>query len=245
MKRRRIKMKKKLILGAILAICLAVIIAVSAVAPALANKPSDPSASNVEYVYGTGGYVVLNLPQGALAKPLVFKISFQDVEKRSTKGAENALEVALWIPALNKFSASAFIDDNPTAVASLTKMFAGIPLLIIQINKGDLQIWREDDTTIVNLTKPVPINYPAGPTQALSYTLPPMTLQFVKTGEVYEKLVSTSTLPSGWKTTSTKWNEPAWASVSIPSWIGATEGIEIPTAAVLNAKYNIFNVIPP
>jgi hypothetical protein len=250
-------MRKKLILGTILSLSLAITFAVIAVAPALANL-GNPPAPNVEYVYGTGGYVVLNLPQGSSVHPTVLKIGFQDIDRRSTKGAEDALEVSLWIPASNRFSATAFIDDNPVAVDSLTKMFAGTSIMPILVNPTDLDVWTEStwtyngrwdysntETTIVNLTKPVAINYPPGPNQALSYTLPPLTLKFIKTGEVYEKTETTLPLPSGWKSTHIKWNEPAWAIVQIPSWIGSSGGgTEIPTAAVLNARYNIVNVIP-
>jgi hypothetical protein len=234
----------KKVLGAVLT--LIAIIAVAAVAPTLAhNKPSVPPAPGTEYVYGKGGYVVLNLPTGALYNKTNIRIGFMDVDKRSTKGAEEILDVRVWVPQLCRYAGIAYINDNPVAVDSITKEFKGVPYLLpILVSPGDLEIWREGDYTVVNLTRPVDAKWGDPAPQMfkdLNFTIPPMTLWFMKTGDVYQKEETNATYPSGWKQMTTTWRAPGWANVLIPSWIGSA----IPTAAIMQPKLNIVATPPP
>ena len=239
-------MNKK-VLGAVLA--LVAIIAVAAVAPALAhNKPEkecDTPLPGAEYVYAKGGHVILTLPQGALYNKTNIRIGFMEVDKRSTKGAEDILDVRVWVPQICRYAGIAYIDDNPVAVDSLKKMFAGVVYMVtILVNPGDLEIWREGDYTVVNLTRPVDVQWGNPAPQIfkdLNFTIPPMTLRFMKTGDVYLKEESNTTYPSGWKSTGTAWSAPGWASVLIPSWTGST----IPTAAIVQPKINLVATPPP
>jgi hypothetical protein len=250
---REVKNLNKKILAAILALSLAVVITVAAFAPALAHNDRDDQGKvppapvpGVEYVYGTSGYVILNLPQGALYNKTNLQLGFMDVDKRSTKGAEDTLTVRIWVPSTSRFGAIVMIDDNPIAIDSLKKMYAGIPVLLpILVGDTDLEVWREHDVTIVNLTKPVDIKFGSPAPQIykdLNFTLPPMTLRFIKTGEVYENSESNATYPSGWTGSTTSHYAPAWASVVIPSWTGSTQ---IPTAGVLNVKFKLVATPPP
>jgi hypothetical protein len=237
-------MNKKL-LGAVLA--LAVIIAVAAVAPTLAHNPSTPPAPGTEYVYvRPAATVVLNLPTGGICNKTNIRFSVMDTSAHSTKGAEDYLDVRVWVPSKNSFIAVAIIDDNPVAVDSLKKMLKGIPnVQPILVADSDLEVWSEGNTFIANLTRSVDIKIGDPAPQVykdLNFTLPPLTLKFVKTGEVFEKTESTTSYPSGWKNTVTQWNAPAWAGVTIPAWTGS---IVIPTTGVLHVKMNMVATPPP
>ncbi len=205
------------------------------------NTPqsSVQSASDTEYVYSQGGYVILNLPQGASYNRTNLRIGFMNVYENSTKGAENVLDVRVWVPETSRYSAIAFIDTNPTAINSLTEMYAGVPsLLPILVSSNDLKIWTQDHYAIVNLTTPVSVQWGDPNPQSiknLNFTIPPMTLYFMTTGAVYQKQETPSSYPSGWNSTTTTWNAPGWASVLIPSWIGSA----IPTAAIMQPTLNL------
>jgi uncharacterized surface protein with fasciclin (FAS1) repeats len=193
--------------------------------------PSTPPGT--EYVYAQGGSVILNLPPSSLYNKTNLRIGFMNSYANSTKGAENILDVRVWVPETSRYNAIAYINTNPTAVASLTKMYAGVAYFKpILVTPDDLKISTQDEYTVVNLTKPVNVQWGDPNPQSiknLNFTIPPMTLYFTTTGEVYQQTVQNSTLPSGWNSSQTTWSAPGWASVSIPSWIGSA----IPTAAIM------------
>jgi hypothetical protein len=237
-------MNKKL-LGTVLA--LAVIIAVAAVAPTLAHNPSTPPAPGTEYVYARpAATVFLNLPTGGVCNKTNIRFSVMDISAHSTKGAEDYLDIRVWVPSKNSFIPVAIIDDNPVTIDSLKKMLKGIPTVQpILVADSDIEVWSEGNTFIANLTKSVDIKIGDPAPQVykdLNFTLPPFTLKFVKTGAIFEKTESTTTYPSGWKNTVTQWNAPAWAGVTIPAWAGS---IVIPTAGVLHVKLNMVASPPP
>jgi len=229
-------MNKKL-LGTVLA--LSIIMIVAAVAPALAhnNRNDDdkpiPPDPNKEYVYGRGGKIVLNLPAGGVCNKTDIGFTFMDVDKRSTKGAEDYIEVELWIPSQSRFRTVALIDDNPVAITSIKAMLSGVPYIqYIQVADAELEVWREGDTIIANLTRPVDIKFgnPLSPTSIyrdLNFTLPAMTVTFVKNGPVYEKTETNGNYTgwpgaSNWAYTTKRWVAPAFVSVSIPAWLSST-----------------------
>jgi hypothetical protein len=122
-------------------------------------------------------------------------------------------------------------------------MYAGISSMIfVLVNKDDLKIWREGDYTVINLTRPVDIQFGSPAAQIykdLNFTLPPMTLRFMQSGEVFDKSTSNATYPSGWKSTTTTWTAAGWASVQIPAW-----GCSMPTAAIVQTKIDLVATPP-
>ncbi len=203
------------------------------------------ASSSVEYVYGSAGYVVLNLPPSPACNKTNIRIGFMQTTSQSTKGVENVLDVRVWVNSSHSFGGIGYLDNNPVAVTSLTKMFAGVlSLKVVQLGATDLQIWKENGATIVNLTKSVNIQWsdPAPQTyKDLNFTLPPMTLKFVQTGDVFENSVTNTLYPSMWNVTATSSYAPGWASVLIPAWTGSGA---IPTDAILTTK-NSLVAVPP
>ncbi len=240
-------MKKK-ILGIVLALTVVTVI----VAAAVQANPVDP---NKEYVYGQGGKVVLKLPAGTGPKgcnKTDIAISVQDVDERSTKGAEDFLEVSLWIPSRNAYTTIAFINDNPVAIASVKKMLSGVPYIqYVQVAEAELEVWKDGDMITANLTKPIDIKFgdplPSNSIyRELNFTLPAMTLVFVKNGPIYEKTESTTTYSgwpgaSNWVVVTKRWTAPSFASVSIPAWLGSTT---LPVAGYYREKISMDVTIP-
>lgn len=146
-------MKKKLILGTILVLSLAITVAVAAVAPSLAGFAS-PANSDVKF-YGTGAKVVVQLPQGGAAlasRPATLQFQVSDLDKRSDYGGTDVLFVYLWVPALNGFIPVADISDNPDPAAiALIKgvwnnSFVWLPPLfpnVFQLADKELEVWTE------------------------------------------------------------------------------------------------------
>jgi hypothetical protein len=235
---------------------LSTIIAISIFAPTLANTNDEdhhreyPKATPIpgaEYVYAQAATVVLNLPQGGICNKTNITFNVMDVSPKSTKGAEDFLQIGLWIPSANKFTAVAAIDDNQWAIDSLKAMLAGVTYFqCIKVDDQTIDVWKEDGSLVLNLTKPVNIMFgdplPANSIyRTLNFTLPPMTIRFIQTGEVYEKLTATNTYPSGWSRDLTEWHSPGWATVQIPAWTGTTW---MPNAAIYAEKMNIIAIKP-
>jgi|WetSurMetagenome_2_1015567.scaffolds.fasta_scaffold00401_8 hypothetical protein len=247
-------MQKKYFLIVLLLIA---IITVAVFAPTLAHNYNEddkhyPKATPIpgaEYVYAQAASVVLNLPQGGVCNKTNIRFQVMDVSAKSTKGAEDYLEVAVWTPSTNKFTSVVAIDDNQVAVDSLKAMLGGLTLYfqVIKVDDTTIDLWSEDDSLIINLTKPVNIMFgdplPANSIyRTLNFTLPPMTIRFIQTGEVYEKLLNVpTTYASGWSRTVTEWRAPGWANVQIPAWTGTTW---MPNAANYVEKLNIIAIKP-
>jgi hypothetical protein len=228
---RKGKMKRSAVLGTVLALSLAVIIAVAAVAPALAGSGTKPIA-----IYGDGGTVVLQLPEGIPSHPTTLKISVGDFDKRSTYGAYDTLFVSLWIPAYNGFMTVACLETNIVHSNSLSRpFFAGSfvwspPLFPndFQVLGNELEVWKHGDSITATLTKSIDISLPFNLLPApfkdwgdLSFTLPPMTLEFVEIPASPKYIDVAYGVPSGWSIKLTEWDKAAWVSVMIPQWLGA------------------------
>lgn len=222
------KMKRSAVIGTILALSLAVTIAVAAVAPALAGtKPIT--------IYGKGGTVVLQLPEGIPSHPTTLKISVGAFDKRSTYGAYDTLFVSLWIPAYNGFMTVACIETNVVHSNSLSRQFfAGSfvwnpPLFPndFQVANNELEVAKHGSTITATLTKSIEISLPFNLLPApfndwgdLSFTLPPMTLEFVDIPASPKYIDVAYGVPSGWSVKLTQWDKAAWVSVMIPQWLG-------------------------
>ena len=127
-------------------------------------------------------------------------------------------------------------------------MLSGLPYIqYIQVAPSELEVWSEDGILTANLTKSVNLifanldgtNYASY--KAFNFTLPAITLTFVKTAPVYEKTVTVgnySTWPgaSNWAYTTTKWTAPSFVSVSIPNWLGSAT---LPVVGYYNEKVEL------
>lgn len=237
-------MKKKN-LGVVLA--LVIMILVVAVVEAF---PVDPKK---EYVFGRGGKVVLKLPAGTMpngCNKTDIALTFMDVDERSTKGSEDYIEVAVWYPAANAYRAIAIINDNPVALASIKNMLSGVSYLqsqnYILVADGELEVWKDGDILIANLTKSIDIKLgnplsPTSPYRELNFTLPAMTMTFVKNGPIYENAVTTTNYTgwpgaSNWAVETQRSVAPSFVSVSIPAWLGSTT---LPVAGYYREKISM------
>jgi hypothetical protein len=221
-------MKRSVVIGTVLVLSLAVTIAVAAVAPALAGtKPIT--------IYGKGGTVVLQLPEGISSHPTTLKISVGNFDKRSTYGAYDTLFVSLWIPEYTDFMTVACIETNVVHSNLLSKQFFAnsfvwSPPLFpndFQVADNELEVLRHGSTITATLTNSIDISLPFNLLPApftawgdLSFTLPPMTLEFVEIPASPKYIDVDYGVPSGWFIELTQWDKAAWVSVMIPQWLG-------------------------
>jgi len=247
MKMEVIEVNRK-VLGVVFA--LSIVILVAALAPAFGHQPQNPKK---EYIYASGGSIVLNLPEGGKCNKTDIKFTIMNVDKRSTKGAEDYIQVDLWLPTQSRFMTVAVINDNPVALTSLKTMLSGLPFIqYIQVTNDELQVWKMDDKIIANLTKSVDIIFgnldgtPYASFKALNFTLPAMTLTLVKTASVYdikEETTSYSAWPgaSNWIVETKRWVAPGFAEVLIPSWLGTSP---IPVTAFYSERIDMVAIKP-
>lgn len=140
-------LKRKTILGTVLALSLAVTVVIVAVAPTIADAQSS---AGVATLYGNGANVVLQLPQagGALAnRPITLQIQAFDFDKRSDYGGPDVLIILLWVPTVNSFVPVAGFTDNPDPAARAwhSQVSAGSPMAQNEfaVADKDLEIWVE------------------------------------------------------------------------------------------------------
>ena len=154
-------MKKKLILGTILALTLAITATIMAVAPTLAtpdpNKPLVTSNFN-------GGKVTLQLPPpsnasppaapGTPSHPVNLRLSATDSDRRSTFGAHDRLYVQLWVPQADGYIPVAFISDSNAAGQEWQKVFWNNTFVwqpnfqnVIPVADNELEVWTESSWT--------------------------------------------------------------------------------------------------
>jgi hypothetical protein len=233
---RKGKMKRSTVLGTVLTLSLTVIIAVAAITPALAGSDQGHTHDTEPVkIYGKGGTVVLQLPEGIPSHPTTLKISVGDFDKRSTYGAYDTLFVSLWIPAYNGFMTVACIETNVVHSNSLsrpffTSSFVWSPPLFpndFQVADNELEVWKHGNIITATLTKSIDISLPFNLLPApftawgdLSFTLPPMTLEFVEIPASPKYIDVAYGVPSGWSIELTEWDKAAWVSVMIPQWLG-------------------------
>jgi hypothetical protein len=221
-------MKRSIVIGTVLVLSLAVTIAVAAVAPALAGTKSIT-------IYGKGGTLVLQLPEGVLSHPTTLKISIGSFDKRSTYGAYDTLFVSLWIPEYGDFMTVACIETNVVHSNSLSRQFFASsfvwspPLFPndFQVADNELEVLKHGGTITATLTESIDISLPFDLLPApftdwgdLSFTLPPMTLEFVEIPASPKYIDVDYGVPSGWSIEVTQREKAAWVSVMIPQWLG-------------------------
>ena len=240
--------KKSVVLGTVLALSLAVIIAVAAVIPAFAHE--KPSGQTL-YSKG-GGDVTLQLPlgTGALAtRPTALRIFADIYDKRSEGGAADSIVVYMW--ALNRFWPVAYISDNDehnnlikaTWVNSLVWHPTAAPN-VFKVEDEELEVCKRGDIVTVNLTVARAIKFgDVFPSfKPFNFTLQPMTLEFRGIDNAYSVPEVTASFPSGYTLTETQLSKPAWVQVEIPLWLG-TQPIEF--AGVLDVHGTMTYIAPP
>jgi sugar-specific transcriptional regulator TrmB len=121
-------------------------------------------------------------------------IQVQKIEKQSTFGAEDALNIFLWLetPTGHAFVPVATVGDNPKAQQRRKAMFAGSPAgqNVQLVRKDELQVRVHGNTMFAGWTVPIPL-YPP-------YVLPPACLLIEGYGNV-KTSGFTMIQPSGFK----------------------------------------------
>lgn len=223
-------MNKK-ILGAVLA--LIAIIAVAAAAPALAHDHDNKKNDSLITFYGSGGDVILQLPSGVPSHPTNLRVEVYDFNKDSSFGAMDAMFVAVWVPAVNRYFAGAIISDNPNPdfYAFAKTVLNGTPFWsplagmenIFQVADEELEVRRHGDVLMANLTKSINVTLSTIPWGG-NFTLPPIALEFRGIGDVFRDEASTllpKPLMSGYTISQTFLDKPAWVRVWIAQWLGS------------------------
>jgi hypothetical protein len=231
-------MKRKLVLGAVLALSLAVIISGVAVFPAIATGKKN---THVTVEASNQGNVRLDLPPpggapppaGVAGHPTNLILSFFDYVKGPASGTD-VIVVYIWVSALNKYIPIAAIADQPPneqikAFWNNTPVYLEIDSVVIRNNlktvaNKELDVWKEcarghDDILIANLTVPIgPLDYTGLPAIfGSTFTVPAMDVTFRPIAESWRELV-TEVLPDGSTEKVTDTKVPAWVIAHIPAW---------------------------
>jgi len=125
------EIKRKVILGTVLSLSLAMIITVAAIAPTIAvarNRNDDDSLT--QYMYG--GQVTAQLPEDVPSHPTTLLIAAVHYEKGDypLNGLHDILAVYIWIPELNSFPPAVAIGNNanPDYHNLIKEIYNGTPL---------------------------------------------------------------------------------------------------------------------
>lgn len=226
-------MKRNHLLGILLASILTVSFAVT-FAPTLAkNKPNE--SSNLKS-YGYDGYTVLQLPSPSTpSHPYNLRLRATHYDARSINGEEDYLSVYVWcaaFPGGSKFVWIGGITDSQAGIDFVIDKYTGYvgAAYHVKVEDGELAICKKFDVITVNLTKAVTFNVSDPWPQHLkdlSFTLPPMTIEFRGIDTSFEEKEAPATLTppasgAGWTTQTVYYRMPAWVQVSIPAWYGNT-----------------------
>jgi len=235
-------MNKK-ISAIILSLSLIIIIAVAAVAPALAHedaKDKEKNSSNVT-VYGQHGEVIIQLPAGSpkVTNVTALRLIANNYDKKSTFGAYDTLIVGLWIPIANTFVPVAQINNinDPDLDTYLHTLYSNTPVWnsimpnVINLDSSQLNVWKEGEIIMANLTTTVKITLPFNlmlgtpyaPWGNQTFNLPPLTLMFRPTAHEFKNEESITLAPhpplSGYTINVKSQMSPAWVKVDIPTWV--------------------------
>jgi hypothetical protein len=238
-----VKKLNKKVLGTVLALSLAAIIAVVAVVPALAyanNRYCDKSDSLTTF-YGSGGNFNLQLPPGVPDHPTDLQFVVFDFDKRSTFGSCDVMLVVLWVPALNGYASVAVVSDSPnpeffdqsytvlggTAVWNPAKGFSNI----FPVSDTELEVNKRGDVLTAELTVPVEIALPFQNLPAfaflgdMSFTLPSIKIEIRGFDSTFKDEAVQNIVPhpplSGYTITQNTINKPAWVRFWSTPWLGA------------------------
>jgi hypothetical protein len=223
---------------AILTLITAAILTLAVFVPTIAIDQQDSSAS---HAYGRHGEVTIQLPTGVPTHPTCLRLVASDIDNSSTYGGRDNIIVSLWIPIYNNFVPVAAITDASVDAINYFKILYNNtpiwtpPLLpnIINVSSDVLQVWKQGDIIIANLTVPQTIKLPfdqmnGSAFQAFgnqTFSLPALTLTFrpIGMGFYYEESIQAVPHPplSGYTVRLTSIQSPAWVQVQIPKWLGA------------------------
>lgn len=240
-------MRKWLIFCGFLAVCLAVTMTVAVFAQ---SQTITPTSSNV-VTYGSGGNVILSLPQGVPAHPVNLRISVADISEKSDFGGPDVMQVSVWEPALNTYVQVAILSTNtdPAAIDWIKSVVNGTPVWNSPAMENyfvptadQLQVWMDGPILMANLTTSFDVTLP----DALggNFTIPPMTLMFrpIDSGFVHdETIILAKPQFSGWTINSTHVDVPSWVRVIIPAWLGSTHFETVGTQTI----HGTTTYIPP
>jgi len=168
-------MKRKLILGTVLALVLTTIVVTASFATTLASHDGNSGTVTDKVNYG---YALIDLT--TMGRPNL-RLNVENIQK-SPLGPGDRLTIAMFVPGMGYFPV-AIIGDNPAAVDLLKTVYLGSAAGQngIVVAKDVLEVWTEGNTLIVNLTQPVNINigdpFPQ-PLKNLNFTLPPFSMTF-------------------------------------------------------------------
>ena len=234
-------MNKK-VLGTVLALSLAAIIAVAAVVPALAygKKSDDDKSDSLTTFYGSGGNFNLQLPPGVPSHPTDLRFEVFDFDRRSTFGSFGVMTVALWVPALNGYVPVAVVSDspNPEFFDHAHTVLGGTPPWnpakgfsnIFPVSDTELEVNKRGNVLTAELTVPVEIalpfqNLPAFASLGdMSFTLPSIKIEIRGFDSTFKDEAVQNIVPhpplSGYTITQNTINRPAWVRVWSTPWLG-------------------------
>jgi hypothetical protein len=252
------KLKRKIILGAILTLSLVLSVTLLAIVPAIANSTLRNSNSKS----GIAADILLQLPPpgGAPTHPTNFRITFTDADKRT--GSGDVMRVDLWVSALNTYVPVALIFDQP--MTGQEKMMYNNSALYLEVNgvvirnnlkevaDKELDVWQDygswgngrydsgDKTLIATLTVPLQLDFTGlPPIFGASFTIPALEVRFIAIAEGYSIDPIVTNLPSGYVSTIKATAVPAWAFAHIPEW-----GIHQDSTATIYDKF-VITFAPP
>jgi HTH-type transcriptional regulator, sugar sensing transcriptional regulator len=151
---------------------------------------NDPS-KDVNIMYGSAASAIINPPVYFNLPKFLFSVNH--IEKQSSLGEGDALEIHLWLetPKGYAFVISGGLGDNPRGVAFRKAMYKGTPFEenYQLVDKDKLQVRVYGNNLFVGWTVPIPLLPP-------KYVLPPGCIIFEGYGKVKTK-ASTFFNPSG------------------------------------------------
>jgi predicted DNA-binding transcriptional regulator len=141
--------------------------------------------------YGSTARAVIHRPSHFNLPDMIIKAFHEN--KQSSFGAEDWLEISLWLetPKGYAFVPAAHVTDNPKAAEWRKGVYAGTPAgqNSILVKKNQLQVTVQGNTLFAGWTVPIPLLLP-------KYVLPPACMLFEGFGELKTDVLTTS-VPSG------------------------------------------------
>ncbi len=214
-------------------------IVVALIAPTLAvSEAGKDKLDSLVTFYGSGGHVVLQLPQGIPSHPTTLAVEVFDFGERSTFGAFDVMIIYNFIASRNAFSPVALITDNPNPDfydfakkvvlnSAMWNPTSGM-LNVFPVTDNELKIEMHGNVLSANLTIPISITLTAA--FGVNFILPPTALQFRGFDNAYKDETLTPMLPSpplsGYLITMDLQDKPAWVHLWNTQWTGSTAFFE-------------------
>jgi hypothetical protein len=255
--------KRKLIIGLLVPLSLAMIIAVAALAPTVVVANHKNKDDSLTY-YSYGGQVTVQLPEGVPPHPTTLLLAAFHVEKRGDypiRGPHDVFACYFWIPELNSFFPAAVVADNPNPdhQALIEEIYMGTPLWnpplgFLNVHWVDPEVLltrKHGDVFLANLTEGVHVSldFTASPNpmmQALgdrSFDLPAIAFEVRGIDSPYAEHES-GALPSGYTSSASHLRKPAWVRLWIQEWTAGT-GDPFKFAGVLGVSGKTTFTPPP